>query len=214
MFARSVRILDGRPGHCKNSRSNKFSAVCDLCATNSRFREWAKKDDAIREAISPPCGETPQIDWLAAADFVRRSNENKSSDSRVDEEGNELDIVVSKKKNFAFPLALCSRIRAGRWRTRNRFTCIGIGARSYSLAVAYCLLDYLLATMCWKQRRAKHSKWPPFIYVYKYARWMELATAAAITVGGKWREKLGSIRTRFTFHKLVVSQSLLNRKSK
>lgn len=38
----------------------------------------------------------------------------------------------------------------------------------------------------WKQRRAKHSKWPPFIYVYKYADEWLLRRWSRSRREGKW----------------------------
>lgn len=82
---------------------------------------------------------------MAAADFVRRSNENKSSQqSRVDEEGNELDIVVSNEKKiqtlpFPWLFALAFEPDDDEQEIASRVLVLA----SYSLAVAYSLLARL-----------------------------------------------------------------------
>lgn len=91
---------------------------------------------------------------MAAADGLRPSqrNENKSSrQSRVDEEGNELDIVVSneKIKTLPFPWLFALAFVPDDDEQEIASRVLVLVLVSYSLAVAYCLLDYLLATtMC------------------------------------------------------------------
>lgn len=71
-------------------------------------------------------------------------------DSRVDEEGNELDIVVSneKIKTLPFPWLFALAFEPDDDEQEIASRVLVLVFVSHSLAVAYCLLDYSLATMC------------------------------------------------------------------
>lgn len=125
---------------------------CDLCAPT---RESTKKDDAILLRM----GCKNRIDDARLSQIETIKLEMASIRLTTVEKCNILVLLNSSIISIPHSVPFGSDDDE-----KSILVCVG--------ALWHIAAERIHSASGWKQRRAKHPKWPPFIYVYKYAATM------------------------------------------